>query len=100
MKILDFISVMIDNKSKDNHNIDSEILFSHQTILDFLDEHSKHINPEEAIKIFIKARRFRLSLQYMQLSETPFQPDFLTIAIDSNAYDIAFYLIKIYEYEI
>ena len=68
--------------------------------MDFLEEHSSHIIPEEVIKIFILARRFRLSLQYMQISKTPFQPDFLTNAIDSNAYDIAFYLIKIYEDEI
>ena len=91
---------MIDNKRKDKHQLESEVIFPHQEILDFLEEHSSHIIPEEVIKILILARRFRLSLQYMQISKTPFQPDFLTNAIDSNAYDIAFYLIKIYEDEI
>ena len=36
----------------------------------------------------------------MQVSQTPFVPEFLTNAIDANAYDIAFYLVKIYEDEI
>ena len=91
---------MIENKRIDKHNVDSEIIFPHQSVLDFLETHDKHIISEEVIKIFILARRFRLSLQYMQSSKSPFVIEFLTNAIESNAYDIAFYLVKIYEEEI
>ena len=36
----------------------------------------------------------------MQVSQAQFVPAFLTNAIDANAYDIGFYLVKIYEDEI
>lgn len=36
----------------------------------------------------------------MQMSKAPFVIEFFTNAIESNAYDIAFYLVKIYEEEI
>lgn len=56
--------------------------------------------PEEVIKILILARKFRLSIQYLQLSKANFVIEFFTNAIESNAYDIAFYLVKVYEDEI
>jgi len=34
------------------------------------------------------------------MSETPFQIEFFTNAIDSNAYDIVFYLLQLYEEDI
>lgn len=58
------------------------------------------MNPVEVIKIFILARRFRLSLQFIQDSKAPFHIDFFINAIESNAYDIAFYLLKEYEEQI
>lgn len=48
----------------------------------------------------ILARRFRLSLQFIQQTKIPFQIDFFTNAIEANAYDIAFYLLNIYEEQI
>ena len=68
MRILDFVSVMIENKRVDKMVHDSDIIFGHQQVLDFLVVHKQHIIPEEVIKIFILKRRFRLSLQYMQIS--------------------------------
>ena len=58
------------------------------------------MNPEEVIKIFILARRFRLSLQFLQDYHVPFQIEFFINAIESNSYDIAFYLLKVYEDQI
>lgn len=52
------------------------------------------------LKILILARRFRLSLQFLQQTKLPFQIEFFTNAIEANAYDIAFYLLNIYEEQI
>lgn len=52
------------------------------------------------VKILILAKRFRLSLQFIQTNKIPFQIEFFTNAIEANAYDIAFYLLNIYEEQI
>jgi hypothetical protein len=62
VKLLDFISVMVLNKREDNNDMESNILFKHQTILDFLKIHEKFTIPQEIMKVFILSRRFRLSL--------------------------------------
>lgn len=36
----------------------------------------------------------------MKKTQTPFEIEFFTNAIDANAYDIAFYLLNVYEEEI
>lgn len=46
------------------------------------------------------SKRFRLSLQFMKQANVPFEIEFFTNAIEANAYDIAFYLLNIYEEEI
>jgi len=38
------------------------------------------------------SRKFRLALQYMIQFDVEFEIDFFTFALESNAYDIAFYL--------
>lgn len=91
---------MINNKRVDNNRLDSKIQFSHNDILRFLEEHKAFVKPEQVIKIFIKARKFRLSLQYMHLSKVPFQLDYFITAIENNCYDVAFYLLGLYEDEI
>ena len=52
---------------------------------------------DEVAKILVLERRFRLTLQFLKKSKVPFQIEFFTNAIEANAYDIAFYLLKIYE---
>ena len=100
IKLIDFISVLVLNKREDTHTIDSKIIFSHNYILKFLEYHTKFVNSDEVIKIFILARRFRLSLQFIEKCKAPFQIEFFTNAIESNSYDIAFYLLRIYEDQI
>lgn len=100
MCLLDFISVMIDNKREDNFKIDSQIQFSHNYILKFLNTHKKFVFNDQVIKILILARRFRLSLQFMDDEKIPFNIEFFTNAIESNSYDIAFYLLKVFDEEI
>ena len=97
VRLIDFISVMVLNKREDNNDMDSKILFNHQTILDFLKFHERFTEPEEIMKVLILSRRFRLSLQYIEISNTSFNIEFFTNSIESNAYDIAFYLFSIYE---
>ena len=80
--------------------MDSAINFSHNYILDFLKTHKQWVNPEEIIRIFIMGRRFRLSLQFLQEYDVPFQIEYFTNAIESNAYEIAFFLLKTYEDQI
>jgi hypothetical protein len=77
--------------------LESEIIFSNNYVLEFLDMHSEFVKQEQVVKILILARRFRLSLQFIQRTKIPFQIDFFTYSIESNAYDIAFYLLNIYE---
>ena len=48
----------------------------------------------------ILSRRFRLSLQYIEISKTPFKIEFFTNSIESNSYEIGFYLLKRYEEQI
>lgn len=97
VRLIDFMSVMVLNKREDNNDMESEVLFPHQTILDFLKFHERFTEPEEIMKVLILSRRFRLSLQYIEISKTPFVIDYFTYAIEANSYDIAFYLLKRYE---
>ena len=62
IKLIDFISVLVENKREDTSKMDSKIIFGHNFILKFLEHHKKFVNDDEVIKIFILARRFRLSL--------------------------------------
>jgi len=89
--LVDFISVLVTNKRESKFG-DSKILFSHNYITEFLKTHSEFLDATQAIKIFIMSRKFRLALQYLTELEVEFEIDFFTFAIESNAYDIAFYL--------
>lgn len=100
IKLTDFLSVLVANKREFLFEIDSEIIFSDSYILKFLDFHMKYAIPDEVIKIFILARRFRLSLVFIQKSKIQFQIDFFISAIESNSYSIAFYLLRVYEEQI
>lgn len=91
---------MIENKRIDNQDIMSEIIFGHKSVLKFLKIHKKYVKADQVIKILILDKRFRLSLQYIRLSNTPFDIEFFTNAIEANAFDIAFYLFNLYEEEI
>jgi hypothetical protein len=100
IKLIDFVSVLVANKREDEHDMDSTINFSHNYILDFLKTHQQWVNPAEIIRIFIMGRRFRLSLQFIQEYDVPFQIEYFTNAMESNAYEIAFFLLKTYEDQI
>jgi len=65
IKLTDFLSVLVANKREMQYIIDSKIIFSDSYILKFLDFHFEFAIPEEVIKIFILARRFRLSLLFI-----------------------------------
>jgi len=49
----DFISVLLMNKRIDNHNVQSDVIFSHNYILKFFETHSRFINNDELTKILI-----------------------------------------------
>jgi hypothetical protein len=67
-------------------------MFTHNHITEFLETHNEYFAPSRAIKIFIMSRKFRLALQYLIKFEVEFEIEFFTLAIEANAYDIAFYL--------
>lgn len=96
----DFLSVLVMNKREDIFNDKSPVQFSHNYILQFLEEHKQFVKEEEVIKIFIMARKFRLTLQFIQNKKSEFNIDFFTMAIEANAYEIAFYLLNVYEEKI
>lgn len=66
--LVDFISVLVMNKRADLHSY-GEVIFPHNHITEFLDTHSKFLQPAQAIKVFILSRKFRLALQYLQESD-------------------------------
>ena len=70
--MIDFISVLVSNKREVEHDLDSPILFTHKEILEFIDHFSRFVRADEIIKVLILARKFRLSLKYMELSRVPF----------------------------
>ena len=100
LKLVDFVSVLVMNKRKDIYNLDSELIFNHNYILKFLKTHKRFVRPHEILMIFIMARKFRLSLFFLQNSEIKFDINFFTTAIQYNSYDIAFYLLKVYEEQV
>jgi hypothetical protein len=66
LQLIDFVSVMVLNKRIDPDDYKSEIIFSHKTILKFLETHEEFVKTDEVVKIFILSRRFRLTLYFMQ----------------------------------
>mmetsp|Transcript_12327 Transcript_12327/g.19122 ORF Transcript_12327/g.19122 Transcript_12327/m.19122 type:complete len:173 (+) Transcript_12327:162-680(+) len=100
LKLSDFVSVLVMNKRREQFDLKSELVFDHNYILKFIKRHQEFVNPHEILMIFIMARKFRLSLYFLQNMEVPFHIDFFSTAIFYNAYDIAFYLLKIYEEQI
>lgn len=56
---------MVLNKRTDSHKMDSKILFNHEKIVTFLERHKQFMIPEEIIKVFIMANKFRLSIKYI-----------------------------------
>jgi len=100
LKLADFVSVLVLNKRHDNYNLNSELIFNHKYILNFLNTHSKFVNPNQILMIFIMASKFRLSLYFLQTQQIQFTVDFFVTAIQYNAYGVAFYLLKIYEDQI
>lgn len=97
VRLIDFVTVMVQNKRQDKFDINSPVMFSNEFILDFLEYHKKFVVYEQVIKIFILNRKFRLSLTFITKYKIPFQIIYFINAIESNSYDIAFYLLKIYE---
>mmetsp|Transcript_17619 Transcript_17619/g.27262 ORF Transcript_17619/g.27262 Transcript_17619/m.27262 type:complete len:99 (+) Transcript_17619:759-1055(+) len=91
VQLIDFISVLVNNKRNDQFSY-GEIIFPHSHIVKFLDIHSKFLKAPQAIKVFIMSRKFRLALQYLTETGVEFEIDFFTFAIEANAYDIVFYL--------
>lgn len=100
VKLVDFVSIMVANKREDELEIESEINFSHNYIMNFLRTHKEHVETEQVIRIFIMGRRFRLSLQFSNEYKVPFKIEYFTNALESNAYDVAFYLLVKYEDQI
>ena len=94
--LLDFVSVLIMNKRDSAGNV----LFSHNYVLNFLEKHSKFVKDHEILKILILAGKFRLSLEFINKRKIEFEIEFFTNAIEANAYDIAFYLLRVYEEQI
>jgi hypothetical protein len=91
---------MIEHKRMDNSDLQSEKMFGHKSVLEFLKINKKYVKADQVIKILILERKFRLSLQYIKMSQTPFHIEFFTNAIEANAFDIAFYLFKMYEEQV
>lgn len=99
MKLVDFISVLVNNK-RDEKFGEGEIIFPHSHIVDFMATQEEFLEPISAIKVFIMSRKFRLALQYLNSTGVDFDIEFFTFALDANAYDIVFYLRQRYEEDV
>jgi len=91
VRLVDFISVMVSNKREDRYSFGT-IIFPYQHIIEFLEIHKKFMFTNQIIKVFILNSRFRLSIKYLTDEKIKFEMDFFSFAIQSNAYDIAFFL--------
>lgn len=100
VQLVDFISVMVLNKRLDEFDSESEVLFNHNHVMKFLERHKQFVNPEETIKVFIMSRKFRLSIQLLNETGNNFTIEYFTIALESNSYDIAFYLFFQFEADV
>lgn len=96
VQLVDFISVLVNNK-RDDESGNNEIIFPNSYIIKFMETHKEILFPNQAIKIFILSRKFRLALQYLAQYDVAFEIDFFTFAIEANAYEIVFYLRYRYE---
>ena len=66
-------------------------------MVNFLETHKQFLNAEETIKVFIMSRKFRLAIQFLTTTGENFTIEYFTLALNSNAYDIAFYLFSQFE---
>jgi len=82
----------VTNKREELYNSEAEVIFPHNHVVEFLETHAEFMVAAQAIKVFIMSRKFRLALQYLTTTGVEFEIDFFTFAIESNAYDIVFYL--------
>lgn len=62
VQLVDFISVLVLNKREDEFDSLDDIIFPHEHIIKFLETHAEFMQPEQAIKVFIMSRKFRLAL--------------------------------------
>lgn len=92
--------MLVQNKRALQYSLDCPVIFSNKYILSFLETHFEFLVLHQVTLIFIQERRFRLTLQFLKKYKVPFHIDFFTSAIDSNAYDVAFYLLNVFEDEI
>lgn len=98
LSLVDFISVMVMNK-RASQDSEGQVIFTHENIVSFCKRHESFFEVNQAIKVFILSRKFRLALQYLTSKELPveFEMEFFTFAIEANAYDIVFFLLQRYE---
>jgi len=97
VQLTDFLSVLVINKRADEYNSEQPVLFTSNYILNFLESNMEFVRAEEVIKIFIMQRKFRLTLSFIEKTKAPFKIEFFIMAIEANAYEIAFYLMNVYE---
>lgn len=87
---------MVKNKRKKAYAA-SEIRFPHSDVLLFIDKHHEFLNPEQIIKVMILIPRFRLPLHILITNHVKFDMDFLTMSIEANNWECAFFILNRYE---
>lgn len=79
--LIDFISVLVENKRDNKFDSKSKIIFSNSFILEFIKDNQEFVKDDQIMSIFIMARRFRLSLKWLQITGLDFKIDFFIKAI-------------------
>ena len=101
---MDFLSVILQNKRIQFESDDitiKQVIFGHNYIVKFLQRHQLVLDLESTIKVFIIERKFKLAIKYLMIiPKSEFRIEYFTMALRSNAFDIAFYLYSKYENEI
>lgn len=59
--------------------------------------HSAFLVPEQVIRICILYKRFRLTIAVINNFNINFEISFFKQALTSDAYDICFYMLKVYD---
>lgn len=99
MQLNDFVMIMVNNKRKKLYSA-SEIIFPHSKVVSFIERHKEFLKPAQVIKVLIMRRQFRLSLYLIIKNNVAFDIEFLTMAIEVNNWEVAFFLMSRYETQI
>ncbi len=88
VSLVDFITIMLDRD------------YPSEELERFIQRHNEYLRSEETIKVFILKKKFSLMMSMFRKTGVSFNIEYFLMALTNNAFDIAIYLMALYEDEI